>query len=280
MFESFEPGTQSTFKTNPNYWVTGKPYVDALTINSIDDNTARLNALLSGQIDAMAQLPTAQAKAHQDTGDITVLVAPSPQAMMFYMDTDAGAVQRRQRAPGDQADRRPRGPGRERDQRLRHGRERHRRQGPAVLRQRPAPARAGHRPGQEPAQEGRPGEPDGAPAHVADLPRLRRGGDAPRRAGQGGRCHDPAEAGSAELVLQPVAALPEDGVRRDAVAHPVAQVLLPPVAVGARRRTTRRTGRTRPGTTSSSRRSARPTRRPPRTPGTRCRRSSTTRAAT
>jgi peptide/nickel transport system substrate-binding protein len=87
MFESFQPGTQSTFKANPNYWVAGKPYVDGLTIQSIDDNTARLNALLSGQIDVMAQLPTAQAKAHQDTGDITVLVAPSPQAMMFYMDT-------------------------------------------------------------------------------------------------------------------------------------------------------------------------------------------------
>jgi peptide/nickel transport system substrate-binding protein len=87
MFESFKAGQQSTFKKNPNYWVTGKPYVDGLTIQSIDDNNARLNALLSGQIDAMAQLPTPQAKAHQATGDITVLVAPSPQAMMFYMDT-------------------------------------------------------------------------------------------------------------------------------------------------------------------------------------------------
>ena len=35
----------------------------------------------------MAQLPTQQAKAHAATGDIIVLVAPSPQAMMFYMDT-------------------------------------------------------------------------------------------------------------------------------------------------------------------------------------------------
>ena len=41
MFESFEPGTQSVFKKNPNYWVTGKPYVDGLTIKSIDDNNAR-----------------------------------------------------------------------------------------------------------------------------------------------------------------------------------------------------------------------------------------------
>ena len=87
MAQSFTPGRQSVFTKNPNYWVKGKPYVDSLKITSIDDNTARLNALLSGQIDAMAQLPTQQAKAHEATGDIQVLVAPSPQAMMFYMDT-------------------------------------------------------------------------------------------------------------------------------------------------------------------------------------------------
>ena len=87
MAKTFTPGRQSEFVKNPNYWVSGKPYVDSLTIQSIDDNNARLNALLSGQIDVMAQLPTQQAKAHAATKDINVLVAPSPQAMMFYMDT-------------------------------------------------------------------------------------------------------------------------------------------------------------------------------------------------
>ena len=67
MAQSFTPGRQSVFTKNPNYWVSGKPYVDSLKITSIDDNTARLNALLSGQIDAMAQLPTQQAKAHAAT---------------------------------------------------------------------------------------------------------------------------------------------------------------------------------------------------------------------
>jgi peptide/nickel transport system substrate-binding protein len=86
-FESFTPGQQSVFKRNPNYWVTGKPYVDALKIVAITDPTARLNALLSGQIDAMAQLPPQEAKAHASAGDMQVLVAKSPQAMMFYMDT-------------------------------------------------------------------------------------------------------------------------------------------------------------------------------------------------
>jgi peptide/nickel transport system substrate-binding protein len=87
MFESFTPGQQSVFKRNPNYWDHPKPYVDSLKIVSISDPTARLNALLSGQVDAMAQMDYGQAKAHKATGDINVLVAHSPQVLMFYMDT-------------------------------------------------------------------------------------------------------------------------------------------------------------------------------------------------
>jgi peptide/nickel transport system substrate-binding protein len=85
-FESFTPGQQSVFSKNANYWMSGQPYVDVIKIVSISDDTARLNALLSGQIDAMAQLPYAQAKAHQATGDIVVLVAQAPQALVFYVD--------------------------------------------------------------------------------------------------------------------------------------------------------------------------------------------------
>ena len=232
MFESFEPGTQSVFKKNPNYWVTGKPYVDGLTIKSIDDNNARLNALLSGEIDAMAQLPTAQAKAHQDTGDITVLIAPSPQAMMFYMDTTQAPftdnnVRQAIRLIADRE---------------------------ALV----ASAINGF------GTVGNDIVGKGLPYYDNDLPQRKQDIDQAKsllkqagqenltvllrtspifpgfveaatllvRAGQGGRRHHPAEAGSAELVLQPLAALPEDGVRRDAVADPVAQVLLPPVAVG------------------------------------------------
>jgi peptide/nickel transport system substrate-binding protein len=86
-FRSFTPGRQSIFARNPNYWGHGGPYVDTLKIVSISDPTARLNALLSGQIDAMAQMSYAQAKAHQATRDIQVLVAHAPQVLMFYMDT-------------------------------------------------------------------------------------------------------------------------------------------------------------------------------------------------
>jgi peptide/nickel transport system substrate-binding protein len=86
-FQSFTPGQQSVFTRNHDYWVSGKPYVDTLKIVSISDPTARLNALLSGQVDAMAQMAYADAKAHKASGDIHVLVAHSPQVLMFYMDT-------------------------------------------------------------------------------------------------------------------------------------------------------------------------------------------------
>ena len=97
----------------------GKPYVDELKIISIDDPTARLNALLTGDIDAMAQLPTAQAKAHAQTGDMHVLSGKSPQPMMFYMDTTKAPFNDTGRADGHQADRRPPGAGRRRAERLR-----------------------------------------------------------------------------------------------------------------------------------------------------------------
>ena len=86
-YESFTPGQQSVFTRNPHYWGSGGPYVDSLKIVSISDPTARLNALLSGQVDAIAQMTYAQAKAHQAAGDIVVLQAHSPQVLMFYMDT-------------------------------------------------------------------------------------------------------------------------------------------------------------------------------------------------
>ena len=86
-FQSFTPGQQSVFVKNPHYWQSGKPYVNTLKILSVTDPSARLNSLLSGQIDAMALMPYAQAKAHQSVGDITVLVGKAPQALVFYMET-------------------------------------------------------------------------------------------------------------------------------------------------------------------------------------------------
>src|SRR5262249_3898369 len=78
---------------NPSYWQEGKPYVDELEDISIDDDSARLNALLAGEIDLMTQLPFVQARAHKTRGDIQVIDPPSPSAQVFVMAIDLAPFQ-------------------------------------------------------------------------------------------------------------------------------------------------------------------------------------------
>jgi peptide/nickel transport system substrate-binding protein len=90
VFQSFTPGERSHCVRNANYWEHGKPYVDAWEDVSIDDPAARLNALLSGEIDAMSSLDYNQARAHKQSGDINVVDAPSPSVHVIYMAVDQG----------------------------------------------------------------------------------------------------------------------------------------------------------------------------------------------
>jgi peptide/nickel transport system substrate-binding protein len=54
--KSFTPGQQTVFERFPNYW--GKAAkVDTLTLLELPDDTARYNALLSGQIDVLDSIP-------------------------------------------------------------------------------------------------------------------------------------------------------------------------------------------------------------------------------
>jgi peptide/nickel transport system substrate-binding protein len=87
MFASFTPGQNSLFKKNPNYWESGLPYVDELVITSTPDPTARLNALLAGQVDAMEQLSFEQAKTQKSAGRIRVLEATGSSMVPIYMAT-------------------------------------------------------------------------------------------------------------------------------------------------------------------------------------------------
>jgi peptide/nickel transport system substrate-binding protein len=86
-FVSFTPGQRSVFVRNPNYWQTGKPYLDELKFVSIPDQTARLNALLGGQIDAMESLDYAQAKQYENSSQLKLLRANGANYVPIYMAT-------------------------------------------------------------------------------------------------------------------------------------------------------------------------------------------------
>jgi peptide/nickel transport system substrate-binding protein len=74
---SFTPGQQSVHARNPNYWRSGQPYFDQVVIIDFPDDSARVNALLSGQIDAMTQVPPAQVAVVNGHGGTKVLESPS-----------------------------------------------------------------------------------------------------------------------------------------------------------------------------------------------------------
>ena len=88
MYESFTPGQQSVFKKFPNYWQTGKPYVDSLTIIDFTDDTARVNALLGGQVQAIDNLPTGQISQIQGNSALKVLISHTGQWQPFTMRVD------------------------------------------------------------------------------------------------------------------------------------------------------------------------------------------------
>ena len=74
-FQSFTPGQRSVFPRNPNYWMEGKPYLDELVIIDLTDPTAQINALLSGQVDAIDSVPLNETSAISSRSNLKLLNA-------------------------------------------------------------------------------------------------------------------------------------------------------------------------------------------------------------
>jgi peptide/nickel transport system substrate-binding protein len=89
-YQSFTPGQQSVFVANPNYWETGKPYVDSLIVNSsFTDYTATLDALLSGDLNIIVAPELTQARQELSGNRVQVLESESAgQTYAFGMRVD------------------------------------------------------------------------------------------------------------------------------------------------------------------------------------------------
>jgi peptide/nickel transport system substrate-binding protein len=87
-FVSWTKGQSSLFVRNQNYWISGKPYVDELEMFSIPDTSARMNALLGGQVDAAIAVPYSQGVQYLGQGNsapIRIMVTETPQEVYFTM---------------------------------------------------------------------------------------------------------------------------------------------------------------------------------------------------
>ena len=158
-FGTFTPGERSHSPANENYWEEGKPYVDAWEDISIDDPDARLNALMSGELDAMSQLGVPAGEGAPRLRRHQRRERAEPVDALLLHGGRHRSLRQPQGPRGVPLHPRPAGADRRRDLRLRHARQRPLRQGLQVLRRRHAGARGRPREGEVAAQGGRAREP-------------------------------------------------------------------------------------------------------------------------
>jgi peptide/nickel transport system substrate-binding protein len=77
VLQSFVPGEKSVHVRNRNYWRTDVPGFDRVVVIDIPDDTARVAALLAGQVDAITDVPPSQVAVIERSGHAKVLEAPS-----------------------------------------------------------------------------------------------------------------------------------------------------------------------------------------------------------
>ncbi|MDX6563782.1 MAG: peptide/nickel transport system substrate-binding protein [Gaiellales bacterium] len=83
-------GTQTTLKAYSGYFESGKPYLDTVVLNGIDDPTARLNALLSGQVQAMEFVDPSQIKVLKASSSAMPLISTGGGWTPIVMNTKVG----------------------------------------------------------------------------------------------------------------------------------------------------------------------------------------------
>jgi peptide/nickel transport system substrate-binding protein len=88
-FVEWQPGVRALYTRNESYWQEGQPYVDEVEILIISDPTARLNALIGGQVDEITFVDFVQAKAQEGNSAIQIISAAQPQTNPFYVQLDA-----------------------------------------------------------------------------------------------------------------------------------------------------------------------------------------------
>ncbi|MER6617570.1 ABC transporter substrate-binding protein [Streptomyces xantholiticus] len=86
-FVSFAPGKSAVFKRSDDHW-DGAPYLDELEFVVANEESARVNALLGGQIEYAHELNPTTARAHEGKGQIEIVRLLGSSMQGFVMKTD------------------------------------------------------------------------------------------------------------------------------------------------------------------------------------------------
>ncbi|WOT33646.1 ABC transporter substrate-binding protein [Streptomyces coeruleorubidus] len=86
-FVSFAPGRSAVFRRNEDYW-DGAPHLDELEFVVANEESARVNALLAGQVEYAHELNPTTARAHEGRGQIEIVRLRNSAMQAFCMKTD------------------------------------------------------------------------------------------------------------------------------------------------------------------------------------------------
>lgn len=84
---SFAPGRSAVFRRFDDYW-DGAPHLDELELVVANEESARVNALLGGQIEYAHELGPTTARAHEGKGQIEIVRLRGSAMQAFCMKTD------------------------------------------------------------------------------------------------------------------------------------------------------------------------------------------------
>ena len=76
---------------NPNYWETGKPYLDEVEIINLTRDDDQPGAILSGQVDGTSGLLEEQIQQLEGNEDVSLITTPSIYNPTWYMRLDSDA---------------------------------------------------------------------------------------------------------------------------------------------------------------------------------------------
>jgi peptide/nickel transport system substrate-binding protein len=88
VYQSFTPGQRSVFTRNKNYWRSGLPYVDTLTVIDFSDSTALQNALTTGVIQGAGALEGPQIATLKANSSVRTVVSHTGAITPFTMRVD------------------------------------------------------------------------------------------------------------------------------------------------------------------------------------------------
>lgn len=86
--ESFEPGVRCVLKRRTDYWKPGRGHADRIDITVINDGAARLNALLSGQVDVIHRVDPKTVALLKKNPKTSIVQAPGGWHAILSMFTD------------------------------------------------------------------------------------------------------------------------------------------------------------------------------------------------